>query len=108
MSNSVAHGWQPIGALHNRTRLESGEQIKIVYLLGYHENPQEDKFDPPGSQILNKRKSHPHLKADEKLPDDTRLWAALQNAGGGTWAGCIYDVDKIIEALNKGTTKISI
>ena len=40
--------------------------------------------------------------ADEKLPDDTRLWAALQNASGGTWAGCVYDVDRIIELLEAG------
>ena len=36
------------------------------------------------------------------LPADTRLWAALQAASGGVWAGCVYDVDKIIEALRAG------
>jgi putative YjhG/YagF family dehydratase len=51
-------------------------------------------------QILNERESHPRLKANDKLPNDTRLWAALQNASGGTWSGCIYDVDKIIAAIN--------
>jgi xylonate dehydratase len=36
------------------------------------------------------------------LPDDTRLWAALQNVGGGTWGGCVYDVEAIIAALQSG------
>ena len=36
------------------------------------------------------------------LPDDTRLWAALQHAGGGTWGGCVYDVDAIVAALEAG------
>jgi len=54
-SDSVAHGWQPIGAHHVKIRLEPGEQKKVIFLLGYHENPNEDKFDPPGSQTINKR-----------------------------------------------------
>ena len=36
------------------------------------------------------------------MPDDSRLWAALQHASGGTWNGCVYDVDKIVETLNAG------
>lgn len=33
------------------------------------------------------------------MPDDTRLWAALQRASGGTWSGCVYDVDVIAASL---------
>jgi len=36
------------------------------------------------------------------LPDDTRLWAALQEACGGTSGGCVYDVDTIVEILEAG------
>lgn len=54
MSNSIAYGWQPVGAQQIKIRLEAGEQKKIIFILGYHENPQEEKFDPPGSQTLNK------------------------------------------------------
>jgi len=53
--NSVAHGWQPVGVHQVKVRLEPGEQKKIIFLLGYHENPRDDKFDPPGSQTINKR-----------------------------------------------------
>jgi hypothetical protein len=34
------------------------------------------------------------------LPDDTRLWAALQQASGGTWSGCVYDTDAIVRKLS--------
>jgi len=56
LSDSIAHGWQPIGAQHVKIRLEPGEEKKIIFILGYHENPKDDKFDPPDSQIINKRK----------------------------------------------------
>lgn len=49
--------------------------------------------------ILNSRSSHPDLMPDPELPDDTRLWAVLQAVSGGTWKGCIYDVNKISEVL---------
>ena len=48
------------------------------------------------------RPIHPDVARDPDLPDDTRLWAALQQASGGTWAGSIYDVDKIIEVIEAG------
>jgi len=45
------------------------------------------------------RPAHPQLAPNPRLPDDTRLWAAMQLAGGGTWGGCIFDVDKITRVL---------
>jgi len=54
-----------------------------------------------GKCILAERKARPDLSPDENLPDDTRLWAALQNISGGTWGGCVYDVDRIVDALKK-------
>jgi putative YjhG/YagF family dehydratase len=55
-----------------------------------------------GAQLLARRSPHPDLSADPDLPDDTRLWAALQSAGGGTWGGCVYDPDAIITVLQAG------
>jgi putative YjhG/YagF family dehydratase len=52
-----------------------------------------------GSRILARRPPRPDLAADPDLPEDTRLWAALQRVGGGTWGGCVFDVDAIITAL---------
>ena len=54
------------------------------------------------AELLASRPVHPTLTPHEALPDDTRLWAALQRASGGTWAGCVYDVDRIVQALEAG------
>ena len=63
----------------------------------------ERRFSPEeGAEILANRPSRNDLAPDPRLPEDTRLWAALQNAGGGTWSGCVFDVDRIIETLEKG------
>jgi len=48
------------------------------------------------------REPHPGLVPDPRVPDDTRLWAALQSVGGGCWGGCVYDVDAIVERLARG------
>ncbi len=53
-------------------------------------------------ELLAQRSVHGELKADQRLPDDTRLWAALQQVGGGTWGGCVYDVDEIIRVIERG------
>ena len=52
--------------------------------------------------ILRERHAHPALAPHPSLPDDTRLWAALQRASGGTWGGCVYDVDRITKVLDAG------
>jgi dihydroxyacid dehydratase/phosphogluconate dehydratase len=52
-----------------------------------------------GTAELANRSPRPDLAPDEHLPADTRLWAALQNANGGVWGGCVYDVDSIVAKL---------
>jgi putative YjhG/YagF family dehydratase len=52
--------------------------------------------------LLAERAPHPGLAVHPALPDDTRLWAALQRASGGTWAGCVFDVERIVSALEAG------
>ncbi len=59
-----------------------------------------NEFDPEtAAKILTDRSPHADLTPDPELPDETRLWAALQHASGGTWSGCVYDVDRIVEQL---------
>src|SRR5262249_45474247 len=62
------------------------------------------RFGPEeGIAILSRRKPRGDLAAHPKLPEDTRLWAALQLASGGVWGGCVYDSKEIIAALqNQG------
>ena len=51
------------------------------------------------SRLLAKRAQRKDLAPNPALPEDTRLWAALQLAGGGTWAGCVYDSERIVTLL---------
>ena len=59
LKNTIAHGWSPMGAHHVKLELAPGETRQIVFVLGYHENPVDDKFDPPGSQTINKKTVKP-------------------------------------------------
>lgn len=54
LNNSIAYGWSPIGAHQTKLELAPGESRQIVLLLGYHENPDGEKFAPAGSQTINK------------------------------------------------------
>ena len=55
-----------------------------------------------GASELGRRQSRSDLRPHPDLPDDTRLWAALVQASGGIWGGCVYDVDAIVSVLSKG------
>jgi putative YjhG/YagF family dehydratase len=55
-----------------------------------------------GEAVLAQRPLRGDLAPDRRLPDDTRLWAALQEIGGGAAGGCVYDVDAILRVLEAG------
>lgn len=83
-TNSVAHGWSPIGSHQVKLTLQSGETQQIVFILGYHENPRDQKFDPPGSQIVNKKTVKPVIakfldpaRADEAFGKLRAYWDGL-------------------------------
>jgi cellobiose phosphorylase len=52
--DSIAHGWAPMGSHHVKIALDPGESHQSVFVLGYHENPRNRKFDPPDSQMIDK------------------------------------------------------
>jgi len=54
------------------------------------------------SAELGARELHPNLRPDPRVPADTRLWAALQNASGGPWGGCVFDAERIEHLLKLG------
>jgi len=60
-----------------------------------------------GDAILKARTPRPDLARDPALPDDTRLWAALQDASGGTWGGCVYDLESILKVIEAGKKALS-
>ena len=87
-------------------KLKSGDVISIqldrnslegfVNLVG----EGDDRFDAEeGAKRLAKRETRDDIAPHSELPDDTRLWAALQGVGGGTWGGCVFDVDQIVARL---------
>jgi putative YjhG/YagF family dehydratase len=55
-----------------------------------------------GSRILESRQPREDLAADPALPDDTRIWAALQDASGGTWGGAVFDAGSILRVIEAG------
>ncbi|MHC4206226.1 MAG: YjhG/YagF family D-xylonate dehydratase [Planctomycetota bacterium] len=73
-----------------------------VDMIGSSGTPENQRSVEFGTRILAERRLRSDLAPHPNLPDDTRLWAALQEAGGGTWSGCVYDVDAIIQTLKAG------
>ena len=87
-------------------KIQDGDMIQIIVdrnqLSGSVDLVVEDGEGmsvEAGTALLESRSPRPDLEPDKDLPDDTRLWAALQRLGGGTWGGCVYDVDRIVAAL---------
>jgi len=68
-----------------------------INLLGAGDGPESVEN---GEVLLAERDLRPDLAPDPALPADTRLWAALQNASGGTWGGCVFDVAAITGRLD--------
>ena len=87
-------------------KIRDGDVIRIVIdrrkLTGAVDFVGEGtrRFTPDeGTRILAARDLRDDLAPAAHLPDDTRLWAALQQLGGGTWGGCVYDVDAVLNRL---------
>ncbi|MEN9935684.1 MAG: hypothetical protein RLZZ387_2263 [Chloroflexota bacterium] len=89
-------------------KVRDGDLIRIVVdrvnLVGTVDlvGDAEHEFSPEeGALVLAARLPREDLAPHPSLPADTRLWAALQQVGGGTWGGCVYDVDSIVAALRR-------
>jgi dihydroxyacid dehydratase/phosphogluconate dehydratase len=86
----------PIRIVIDRVKLEGS-----VDLLG------ADGSVESGTRLLAERAPREDLAADAALPDDTRLWAALQEVSGGTWGGAVYDVDAILAVIAAGRAALN-
>jgi putative YjhG/YagF family dehydratase len=87
-------------------KVRDGDRIQIVIDRNRLEGSidlvgeRDSLFGPEeGTRVLARRPLRPDLAPDPDLPDDTRLWAALQAASGGTWGGCVFDVEAIVKRL---------
>lgn len=90
-------------------KVQDGDRIRIHIDLNRNEGAvdlvgegQRRFRAGEGVKVLEARRPRADLRPNPALPEDTRLWAALQQAGGGTWAGCVYDPDRILELLEAG------
>jgi dihydroxyacid dehydratase/phosphogluconate dehydratase len=90
-------------------KLRDGDLIRIVIDTGRLEGTvdfvgEDGQSVTPeaGARVLRAREVRADLAADPRLPDDTRLWAALQEVSGGTWGGSVFDVDAILAVLAAG------
>ena len=90
----------PIGKVQEgdviRIEIDRNNNIGTVNMVGVG----EERFDhEEGARILEGRSSRPDLAPHARLPEDTKLWAALQAQSGGTWGGCVYDVPALTAKL---------
>jgi putative YjhG/YagF family dehydratase len=90
-------------------KVQDGDRIRIVVdrhrLTGSVDlvGDREHQFAPgKAERVLAIRKPREDLRPDDRLPADTRLWAALQTASGGPWGGAVYDVERIVRLLEAG------
>ena len=81
--NSIAHGWAPIGSHQVQVLLQPGESHSVIFLLGYHENPLVSKFDPAGSQNLNKQGVRQVISRFLKRDEVETAFAQLQQHWNG-------------------------
>ena len=77
-------------------RLQLEGSVNLVGEGGRRFSPEE------GARVLAERPPRGDLAADPALPGATRLWAALQDVSGGSWGGCVWDVDSILKVLDAG------
>ena len=90
-------------------RLRDGDLIEIVIntrtldgSLNFVGEAGIETGAADGARILERRGPRPDLAADDQLPDDTRIWAALQDVSGGAWGGSVYDADAILRVIAAG------
>jgi putative YjhG/YagF family dehydratase len=96
-------------------KLREGDVIHIVIDRGTLEGSVNmvgegfvERGIEDGSAILARRAPRPDLAADPSLPDDTRIWAALQDVSGGTWGGAVYDADAILRVIEAGKQALRV
>ncbi|MBR3392561.1 MAG: glycosyl transferase [Firmicutes bacterium] len=95
--NSVAHGWQPIGSHHLKAELAPGESEEFIFVLGYCENPRDQKFEAPN--VINKKPANELLA---KYQTSEQAQAALDELHA-YWDKLLstYNVNTADEKLNR-------
>ncbi|BCL81260.1 dehydratase [Ktedonobacteria bacterium brp13] len=102
----------PLGKLRDgdRIQIEIDRQALSGHIdfVASYDAPTQILSPAEGAQVLEERLPHPDLKPDPHLPDDTRLWAALQDISGGIWNGAVYDVERILAVIEAGKKALDL
>jgi dihydroxyacid dehydratase/phosphogluconate dehydratase len=85
-------------------KLRDGDMIEIVVDCVN----LEGSVNLVGGDDLDQRPLRSDLARDPQLPDDSRLWAALQDVSGGTWGGAVFDVEAILEVIEAGKRALDV
>ena len=95
--NSHCHGWAPIGSHHLKVHLNPGEEETFIFVLGYVENPKDEKFEAPN--VINKK---PALAMLEKYNTEAKVDSAF-SALKGYWEELLstYRLNSSDEKLNR-------
>ena len=80
--DSVAHGWAPIGCHQVDVTLQPKESREVIFVLGYHENASDQKFDPPDSQTVNKKTVLPVIRKYLSAPNANTAFEQLKEYWG--------------------------
>ncbi len=98
----------PIGKLRDGDMIEiEVDRRRLNGRIDFVGTESEALLPIEAAELLEKRPFNPNLQPHPDLPADTRLWAALQQASGGVWAGCVYDVDSIIKVIDAGLSALA-
>ena len=110
---SVAHGWSPVASHCLKLSLAPGKTCELVFVLGYVENPQEEKFiEPKGTEInscsaiINKTRAYEILerfntprKADAAFDELKEYWDGI--LGKFNVSSPVPELDRMVNIWNQ-------
>ena len=102
--NSVAHGWSPVASQRFDLNLAAGESTELIFVLGYVENPQEEKFSAPG--VINKAPAREMMAAFATAEQADAAFAELKSFWDGllgrfTLASAVPELDRTVNIWNQ-------
>ncbi|MCA9087473.1 MAG: YjhG/YagF family D-xylonate dehydratase [Planctomycetaceae bacterium] len=96
----------PVGKLRDHDLIEiTIDTVNLTGTLHFVGTEEEPLTPQQGAEVLAQRAPSVPLVPDPDLPPDTRMWALLQQLGGGTWGGCVYDPAAVEQALLQRLTR---
>ena len=77
-TNSLAHGWSPIASHYIKINLAPGESRDLIFVLGYEENPQEEKFAASNREITSLGERDHHIINKVRAHEVIRRFATIE------------------------------